>query len=114
MLWRAWILWPRKRTNQVISGVLLLGTLGKHLNNQYGTLRPENVAQATGAVNNHMTCKMQPIDLTAGSPFMNSRAGILTFVLSWLTNLWATGLITFKAWYALAVTALLILIEFTI
>ena len=29
VLWRGWVLWPRKRVVQTISVLLILGTIGK-------------------------------------------------------------------------------------
>ncbi|EKM60148.1 uncharacterized protein PHACADRAFT_206328 [Phanerochaete carnosa HHB-10118-sp] len=69
VLWRGWVLWPRRRVVQVISGFLIFATVGLFI---------------SGIVVQH----------TASQEFIPS-GGVLSL---WLTNLWATSLVAYRAW----------------
>lgn len=69
VLWRAWILWARNRSIQAVSVLLIASTL--------------------------VTSSL--CSATAGDP-IEAVWGMSAFALSWATNVWATGLISLKAW----------------
>ncbi|KAI0313367.1 hypothetical protein OF83DRAFT_1065611, partial [Amylostereum chailletii] len=78
VLWRAWVLWNRNRVFSAISLILLLGSVGEP---SYHTVTREHV------------CSCQPL-------FEADAYGLAAFVLSLVTNLWATSQIGWKAWCA--------------
>ena len=36
-----------------------------------------------------------------GNAFVDDKFGFAAFIFSWATNLWSTGLISYKAWYVI-------------
>ncbi|EKM60790.1 uncharacterized protein PHACADRAFT_203941 [Phanerochaete carnosa HHB-10118-sp] len=81
VLWRAWVLWSKRRLFIVISAILVLTTLIISLLN----VRSDSVCPPGGEV---------------GWAFydFDSIYGLSAVILSLLTNIWATSLIAYKAW----------------
>ncbi|EKM61611.1 uncharacterized protein PHACADRAFT_204776 [Phanerochaete carnosa HHB-10118-sp] len=77
VLWRAWVLWSKRRLLTAISVVLVSSTL------------------VMSSLNVRNSCQ---IGYTTGNEFTNDVYGLAAFVLSLLTNIWATSLISYKAW----------------
>ncbi|EKM60144.1 uncharacterized protein PHACADRAFT_181983 [Phanerochaete carnosa HHB-10118-sp] len=69
VIWRAWVLWPCHRVVQTISGLLLLSTLGLLV---FGAIQA-------------------PVQII-------SPVGLPGIIFSWVTNLWSTMLVSWKAW----------------
>lgn len=53
------------------------------------------LCKALSAKNAHNTCKM---GYGLGNEFVDDVFGFAALLFSWITNLWATGLIAYKAW----------------
>ncbi|KAI0320552.1 hypothetical protein OF83DRAFT_1169255 [Amylostereum chailletii] len=75
VLWRAWILWSRNRVLSALSIALLVATL------------------VTAAIDTHSACTG-----SSGQLFGGDKVGLAVFILSFVTNVWSTSLIGFKAW----------------
>ena len=88
VLWRAWILWARNRVLQLISLSLIISTTGSN------QLRTRVVGILTDVIVTSSLCSS-----TAGTA-AEGMWGMAAFALSWATNMWSTGLISCKAWYA--------------
>ncbi|EKM60791.1 uncharacterized protein PHACADRAFT_168109 [Phanerochaete carnosa HHB-10118-sp] len=78
VLWRAWVLWHKRRLFVVISAILVLSTLILSSLGVRDTCLPQTSKQA--------------------AQDFNDLHGLSAMVLSLLTNAWATSLITYKAW----------------
>ncbi|KAI0318551.1 hypothetical protein OF83DRAFT_1056640, partial [Amylostereum chailletii] len=79
VLWRAILLWTKGRAVRGVSLVLIFVTVGTFL-------LPAHALSVGDA------------DETAGKLFAGDGYGLAAFLFSWLTNIWATGLISFRAW----------------
>ncbi|EKM56664.1 uncharacterized protein PHACADRAFT_207861 [Phanerochaete carnosa HHB-10118-sp] len=78
VLWRAWVLWSKRRLLTAVSTLLVLSTLTMSI------LNVRNI------------CKAEP--RTTEAEFTTDVYGLSAFVLSLLTNTWTTSLIAYKAW----------------
>jgi hypothetical protein len=91
------VLWPDNRVAQLLSVVLILATLGEHTSCKL----PDDAfsilsSTALSSINARRTCKAEfgPASIV----FAGDIYGFSAFLMSWITNVWATGLIAVKAW----------------
>ena len=86
VLWRGWVLWPGNRGIQVISVLLALAAFSEH-----------RIAFTLQWIN-YLKIAMLSGFYWLGSSSFASQLSVITFALSWLTNVWATSLVAYKMW----------------